>query len=128
MNSTGKKRKRAAAEPVASATAQKTPLSTEQLRMPAGYKNDGTIATLAEVISPQVATLDLAQLPAEQRRDVVVKRLEQLPSLDIVMIGAGHIDKERAIAEVKADTEIGHTIMEIEQRSINYLLNKAKQA
>lgn len=109
------------------ALARDTQIAVEQLRMPAGYKQDGTLATLAELLDPEVATLELAELTPEQRQSVIVKRLEQRPTLDLMMIGAGHINQARALAEVQANTEIGRTLMEIEQRSINYLLNKARK-
>ena len=100
-------------------------VSQKQLDMPASYSADGTLATLREVVNPQVPTLSLAELSPAQRVDVVAQRIEAQPKFQIAMVGAGVIDKERAIAEVKSGTKIGRALMEIEQRVINNLISRA---
>lgn len=101
------------------------PISREQWALPASYCADGTLATLREVADPQVPTLSLPELSAAQRADVVVKRIEAQPEFRIAMVGAGLIDKERAIAEVKSGSKVGRALMEIEQRVINNLVDRA---
>ncbi|HEV2911893.1 MAG TPA: hypothetical protein VGX92_01135 [Pyrinomonadaceae bacterium] len=100
-------------------------VSQKQLDLPASYSADGTLATLREVVNPQVPTLSLAELSPAQRVDVVAQRIEAQPKFQIAMVGAGVIDKERAIAEVKSGTKIGRALMEIEQRVINNLISRA---
>ena len=41
------------------------------------------------------------------------------------MVGAGLVDKDRAIAEVKAQSNVGRVLAEIEQRVINNLVERA---
>jgi len=43
------------------------------------------------------------------------------------MFPAGVIDKDRAIAEVKAQSKVGKTLMEIEHRVINNLIERASK-
>jgi hypothetical protein len=84
---------------------------------PAGYHIDGVkIATRREVRDPSVPTMSLSELTEEQRENLVVSRLLEEPEdFRIGMIGPGIINKTRAIAEIKARSRIGRTIMEIEQ-------------
>jgi hypothetical protein len=104
------------------------PIPQNQWNLPASYSADGTLATLREVADPKVPTLSLPELSPAQRADVVVKRIEAQPKFEIAMLGAGLIDKERAIAEVKAGSKVGRALMEIEQRVINNLVSRAMQA
>ena len=48
------------------------------------------------------------------------------PKFEIGAIGSGKISKDRAIAEIKARTPIGKSLMEIETRVIQDVLNMAK--
>lgn len=83
---------------------------------PAGYHVGGTkIATLREVRSPAVPTMSLTELTLAQRISLVVASLRLRPGdFTIEMIGPGAINRARAIAEVRAQSRIGRTIMEIE--------------
>src|SRR5438876_3380212 len=77
-------------------------LPQKQLEIPAGFHSDGSrAATLREVLDPDVPTLQLTDLTLEQRAKLVAKRLELQPSIELAMVGAGMIDKARAINEVK---------------------------
>ena len=98
-----------------------------QWNLPASYSADGTLATLRQVADPAVPTLSLPELSPAQRADVVVKRIEAQPKFQLAMVGAGIIDKDRAIAEVKAGSKIGRALMEIEQRVINDLVARISQ-
>ena len=93
--------------------------------MPAGFRPDGQVATLKEVADPKVPTLSLGEINPAQRIDLVVKRIEHQPDFKIAMVGAGLVDKDRAIAEVKAQSNVGRVLAEIEQRVINNLVERA---
>ncbi len=102
-------------------------IKSEQWDLPVAFRKDGeTFATLREVVDPNVVTLSLADLSGEKRKNLIVERLERKPNFTINMIGAGVVDKKRAIEEVKAQTPAGKVIEEIEQRVINNMLVKAK--
>ena len=42
--------------------------------------------------------------------------------IQVAMLGAGLVDKKRAIEEVRAGSKVGRNLMEIEQRVIQSLL------
>ena len=66
--------------------------------------------------------MSLAELTEEQRVELVISRLQSRPDdFRIVMVGPGVVDKTRAIAEVKARTRVGRTLMEIEHMMISAL-------
>ncbi|HJQ23829.1 MAG TPA: hypothetical protein VKA60_07915 [Blastocatellia bacterium] len=94
--------------------------------MPASFCADGMqLASLRDVVDPQVPTLTLNELSPEQRADLVANRIAAQKDFRIYMLGAGIIDKERAITEVKSQSKIGRALMEIEQRVINHLVDNA---
>jgi hypothetical protein len=103
-------------------------LLEKQLAMPAGfYADDSSVATLRDVVDPDVATKHLSELTLEQRAELVAERLALQPSLELAMIGAGMIDKQRAITEVKGKTRIGKLLIEIEDQMIRNLLDQAQK-
>jgi hypothetical protein len=102
-----------------------TPVPQRQWDMPAGFRPDGQLATLKEVVDPKIPTLSLAEINPEQRADLVAKRIELQPNYEIAMVPAGIIDKDRAIAEVRAQSKVGRALTEIEQRIINNLIERA---
>lgn len=95
----------------------------------AGYHIDGaTTATLNEILDPGVPTMSLAELSEEQRVNLVVSRLQLKPDdFRVAMIGPAVIDKTRAIAEVKAGSRIGRTLMEIEQALLLHLAETGRK-
>lgn len=114
-------KKRASATPSAA-----PPIPDRQWDLPASYCADGNqLATLRDVVDPDVPTMSLSELSPEQRAELVAKRIEAQPNFQIAMIGAGLLDKQRAIAEVKAYSKIGRALVEIEQKMINHQVNKA---
>jgi hypothetical protein len=104
------------------------PVPKEQWDMPASLSADGSrMASLRELVDSGTPTLSLGQLSQDQFADVVAKRIEAQPKFELQMIGAGKIDKKRAVAEVKAQTEIGRTLMEIERNLIDDMVQRAEQ-
>lgn len=100
----------------------------KQLDMPAGFHSDGSKhATLREVLNPDVPTTQLSDLTFEQRAELVAKRLELQPKIELAMIGAGMIDKARAITEVKGRTKVGRLLIEIEHQMIRNLIEQAQK-
>src|SRR5512146_2925665 len=104
------------------------PIPGDQLDLPASYDAEGKrLVPLRDVLSPSVPTMSLTKLSPEQRAAVVVARIKAQPKFEIAMIGAGKIDKERAIAEVQNQTRVGRVLMEIEQRLLNDLVARGRQ-
>jgi hypothetical protein len=104
-------------------------LPAKQWDMPAGLHADGSAhATLREVLDPDVPTMQLSDLTLEQRAELVVKRLELQSKIELAMIGAGMIDKARAITEVKNKTKVGRLLIEIEHQMIRNLIEQSQKA
>lgn len=99
-----------------------------ELKKPAGYIFDGSrMATLGELVDPNIPTTNLVELTEDQVINLIIKRLEMEPNdFKIAMIGIGIVDKTRAIAEVKSRTKIGRNIVEIERHLISMLESKLK--
>ena len=107
---------------------QAVAIEDRQWKLPASYYAGGkSLATLREVVDPDVPTMSFSELSARQRVDLVAKRIAQQPKFQIAMLGAGLLDQKRAIAEVQGQTSIGRALMEIEQRVINHQVAKAAQ-
>ena len=109
------------------AKAMGTPVPKDQWDMPAGFRPNGEVASLKEVVNPKVPTVSLAELTPQQRADLVAKRIERQPHFKVEMLGAGTIDKDRAIAEVKAQSKVGKQLIEIEQRVLNNLVERGSK-
>jgi hypothetical protein len=111
-----------------SGTGKARALLEKQLAMPAGFHaDDSSVATLREVVDPSVPTKLFSELTLEQRAELVARRLALQTSLELAMIGAGMIDKQRAIAEVKGKTKVGKLLIEIEHQMIRNLLEQAQK-
>jgi hypothetical protein len=98
----------------------------KQWGMPASYCSDGeTLATLEEVIDPLTPTLSLSELTPEQRTNLVAQRIASQRDFQVAMVGAGMVNKERALAEVRANSKVGKVLMQIEQKMISNLIEQA---
>ncbi|HVT89413.1 MAG TPA: hypothetical protein VHD56_11215 [Tepidisphaeraceae bacterium] len=103
-------------------------ISAKQWELPASFSADGTkLVNLKEVVDDNVATLSLPQLSESQQAELVAKRIELQPKFDIEMVGAGKINKERAIAEVRSNSPVGKTLVEIERRLISDMIERASK-
>jgi hypothetical protein len=100
----------------------------KQWEMPAGFQADGkSMATLKDVVDPHKPTMQLTNLPFDKRAALVVERLNRQPQFELNMIGAGKIDKARAITEVKNHTKVGRLLVEIEHQMIRNLIEHAEK-
>jgi hypothetical protein len=100
----------------------------KQWEMPAGFQADGkTMATLKDVVDPHKPTMQLTNLAFDKRAALVVERLNRQPQFELNMIGAGKIDKARAITEVKNHTKVGRLLVEIEHQMIRNLIEHAEK-
>ena len=100
----------------------------KQWEMPAGFQADGkTMATLKDVVDPHKPTMQLTNLSFDKRAALVVERLNRQPQFELNMIGAGKIDKARAITEVRNHTKVGRLLVEIEHQMIRNLIEHAEK-
>ncbi len=95
----------------------------EQWSLPVAYSSDGEkLVSLRQAVEQNTPHLSLPKLSDEQRRNLVAARIAAQPKFKIAMLGAGLVDKKRAIEEVRAGSKVGRNLMEIEQRVIQSLL------
>ena len=90
--------------------------------MPAGFLADGSRqATLKEVVSPKVATVDGAALTEWQRVELTARRIALQRRFKIFALGYGFIGKKQAIEAVKDQTPLGEALIDVEHRAIALL-------
>ena len=100
----------------------------KQWEIPAGFHADGsTLATLRDVLDPDKPTMQLSDLPLNKRAALVAERLSRQSGFELAMVGAGMIDKARAITEVKHMTKVGKLLIEIEHQMIRNLIEQAQK-
>uniref|UniRef100_A0A7C2P0K3 Uncharacterized protein n=1 Tax=Schlesneria paludicola TaxID=360056 RepID=A0A7C2P0K3_9PLAN len=101
----------------------------EQLDLPVSIDNTGKFVTLREVMQPTMAAkaAALTSLTPEKKAELTARRIAAQPKYQMAMVGGGMIDKDRAIEEVKSQSEIGRLLVEIEQRVINHLMQTISQ-
>ena len=100
-------------------------ISPEQMKLPVSFDAEGHLVTLRQMMQPGAAlALSMASLTPTKRAEITVKRIEAQPKFELAMVGAGVIDKARAIREVMAQSDIGRVLVEIEQRVIQSMLNR----
>ena len=100
-------------------------LPRRQLTLPAGYLADGgDVATLRDVLSPRVATIDGGNLSNDDRARLTLLRIDA--QRDIELVGPGFVlDKARALEEVRQRTPLGEILVAIENRTIEFLRQTA---
>src|SRR5688572_14434846 len=110
-----------------SAAKAKTMVSAEQWKLPVGISETGELISLKEAVRQEKAALSFGQLSPADQAKLVVARIEKQPKFELAMVGAGVVDKERAVKEVNAQTPVGRTLIEIEQRTIARVMKKAQE-
>ena len=107
--------------------ANNTPMTREDhWSRPVAMDPDGQWLSLREVIDEEPARFSFAQLSREQQSELVAERIRQRPRFDMGILGLGVFSKKRAINEVRARTRIGCTFIEVEQRMIKMLIERAR--
>ncbi len=106
----------------------KSSIKPEQWEMPVSFRPDGVPVTLREFAEHKTPALSLSSLNQNQRAELTAQRIEKQSEFELGMVGHGEIGKEQAIAEVRAQTPIGLTLIEIETRAIIYLIEDARQS
>jgi hypothetical protein len=94
---------------------------------PVAMAPDGQWISLREVIEDEPARLSFIQLDPEQKSELVAERIRQRPKFDVGILGLGVLSKKRAINEVQARTRVGRTLIEVEQRMIARLIERARE-
>ncbi len=99
----------------------------EQYNLPVTFDQSGNILTLRQMLQADSCALSLSSLEPEKLVELTSKRIAAKPDFEIAMVGAGLVNKARALKEVAAQTDVGRLLVEIEQRVIQRVLNRAIQ-
>lgn len=92
----------------------------EQMDLPVAFDASGkTLLTPRHLQKTKETAGEFAQLSPEQKAHLTAERIQRLPKFELAMVGAGLIDKARAIREVQALSPVGRQLIEIEERTIN---------
>ncbi|MDE0427740.1 MAG: hypothetical protein OXN25_23025 [Candidatus Poribacteria bacterium] len=94
---------------------------------PVALAPDGQWLSLRKVVEEEPARFSFIQLTSEQQSELVAERIRQRPKFDIGILGLGVLSKKRAINEVQARMRIGRTLIEVEQRMIARLIERARE-
>lgn len=109
-------------------TSQELNIKPEQWDLPVSMNAEGGFVTLREFVQDRKSALAFATLDDDQRASLTARRIELQPKFELGVLGAGIVDKDRAIAEVSGRTSIGRTLIEIESRIIGRLLEEVEPA
>ncbi len=99
----------------------------KQLKLPVGFRGDGSMVSLGEVLNSGVEARLWPELETAQRADITAKRIELQPKFNLGLIGTGVISKEQAIEEVKSGSRIGMRLIDIENRLLTKLMAEIEE-
>ena len=104
-------------------------IPARQWKLKAGYQRDGSsMLYLRELLdAPETDASSLTDLTEEQQAELTAERIRHQRKFRISLVGIGTIDKERAIAEVRALSPAGRTLIEIEKRAIRMAIEDARE-
>ncbi|MFN7983530.1 MAG: hypothetical protein U0Q11_16915 [Vicinamibacterales bacterium] len=87
--------------------------------MPAGFlAGSGRAASLKRVIDPKCQTVDVHALDEDQRCALTLKRIAKQRTFEFRTLEGQTLSKRRALAEVRKQTPLGRTLIDIEHRTI----------
>jgi hypothetical protein len=96
------------------------------MALPAGYYVEGgEIATLRDVLSPDVPTVDGDQLTEANRTELALLRVEAQPNLQLAVRGLV-LDRGRALEEIRNGSPLGLILVKVEHRAIELLRQNAE--
>jgi hypothetical protein len=84
--------------------------------------------TLREIIDPHTPTKNLPELSLPELYDLAASRLNLLSDdFQVAIMGFGLIDKHRALAEVRARTELGKHLAILQMKMLQQLIRQAQE-
>jgi hypothetical protein len=107
--------------------AHKELITDEQWKMPVSFDSKGRPVSLQDYVQSDRDRLSFTALSEDQRTDLAARRIEMLPTYEIATIGAGVVNKERAIDEVRSRSKLGRTLIEIQTRVVTHLIDEASK-
>ena len=99
----------------------------EQWNLPVSTTPDGQQISLREFIQAETTMPSFGQLSLDQQAELVAERIASQPQFEVAMVGPGLVNKARAVQEVRTQTHVGRTLIEIEQRMIARMIKRARE-
>ena len=91
----------------------------KQWMLPAGFlARSGRAASLKRVLDPKCHTVDVHALDDDQRCALTLKRIAKQRTFEFRTLDGQTLSKRRALAEVRKQTPLGRTLIDIEHRTI----------
>ena len=98
----------------------------EEWDLPISFNDNGEPVSLRDYVGGMTPAIPIANLLPEQRAELTILRLQRRPSYQMAMIGVGLLDQQRALAEVRARSQAGRVVVDIEFRMIRQLIEHAR--
>jgi hypothetical protein len=98
-----------------------------QWDMPVTYDPHNQPISLRDYVKGDCEALPFSSLSDEQRVALAAKRIELRPDFDCVSVLAGVVSRSRALQEVRAKSELGRRLIEIETRVVLHLIDEAQK-
>jgi hypothetical protein len=91
----------------------------KQWSLPAGFlAGSGRTAALKRVVDPNYRTTDVHELDDAQRCALTLKRIARQRTFEFMTLDGQTVTKRRALGEVRKQTPLGRTLIDIEHRTI----------
>ena len=94
---------------------------------PVAMTPDGQWISLREVVEEEPTQVPFDCLSVEKQSELVAERIKQSPKFDVGILSHGIVNKARAIEEVQKRTPIGRVLIDVEQRMIRMLIERARE-
>src|SRR5262245_39249816 len=82
----------------------------DQWDLPVSFGLDGAMVTLRGAVLGGGPILSPSQLTAEQWAELTAERIKRHRTFEVGMVGAGIVDRSRAIAEVESRSRVGREL------------------
>lgn len=99
-----------------------------ELALPIGFTSDGDIVTLADVAAGRREPMPPSSLDAKAKRTLAAQRIEANPQFSVHGITTGNVSKQRALAEIEANSQLGNLLVDVEMRTVDRLLRRFARA
>ncbi len=93
--------------------------------MPVSFDTEGKTISLHDYVEGGHKAFSFSALSEDQRVELAAKRIEMQSIYEMGAIGAGIVNKARALDEVRTKTPLGRRLAEIETRVITHLIDEA---
>jgi hypothetical protein len=102
------------------------PIKPEFWDLPVTFgKKNGQPITLRQFVDGAPDAIPFKSLTHAQRTDLAARRITGQPQYEIALLGTGIYDSKACVKEIRAGSDLGLHLTNIESRVVQYLLNIA---